>query len=157
VEGKMSGVKLARRLNEQIARRGDKAKSVAECLGISSGYLSQLLACDRSFASASEELLRRVARYLQVTPVTCFLLAGKIEVADFFADQLDSSRLTGRAMDFIAESSFALEAGVERQMLSEVKQEIQQLVLLLYQEATDTRLMPVAEEWLYSISNNQGC
>ncbi|OYD52740.1 hypothetical protein CGK74_16300 [Thauera propionica] len=131
--------------------QGDRAKYVAGVLGVSPAYLGQLLAGDRSFASANEQLLRRVARYLQLKPILCFMLAGKIEAADFSSDQAEIRRLTERALDFIAESSYALETGVERQMLYDARTEIQQLVLLLYQSATDTRLMPAAEEWFYSV------
>jgi len=155
VKGKNGGGHLARRIKQRMFFRGDRAKYVAGVLGVSSAYLGQLLAGDRSFASANEQLLRRVAGYLQLKPIMCFMLAGKIEAADFSSDQAEIRRLTERALDFIAESSYALEAGVERQMLYDVRAEIQQLVLLLYQSATDTRLMPATEEWLYSIVKEQ--
>jgi len=151
MRGKKSAGPLARRIKQRMFFRGDKAKDVAGIIEVSAAYFGQLLSGDRSFASADEQLLRRVAAYLQLKPIVCFMLAGKIEAADFFLDRAEIRRLTERAMDFIAESSYALEAGVERQMLHDVRAEIQQLLLLLYQSATDTRLTPASEEWLYSI------
>lgn len=145
-----SGRVLASRLRERMYEQDHRVKDVAEILGISPAYLSQLLAGDRHFSSVSDQLIRRIADYLRLPPITCFVLAGRFKTDDFLVPDAESDRLRARALRFVSDSSFAVEARVDYQMLQRAPVELQSLVLSLYQTATNAQLTPVAEKWHYS-------
>lgn len=145
-----SGRVLASRLRERMYEQDHRVKDVAEILAISPAYLSQLLAGDRHFSSVSDALIRRIADYLRLPPITCFFLAGRFKADDFLVPDAESERLLSRALRFVCDSSFAVEARVDYQMLQRAPTELQSLVLSLYQTATNAQLIPVAEKWRYS-------
>ncbi|WP_341645929.1 helix-turn-helix domain-containing protein [Thauera sp. SDU_THAU2] len=145
-----SGRVLASRLRERMYQQDQKVKDVAEIFAISPAYFSQLLAGDRSFSSVSDQLIRRIADYLRLPPITCFVLAGRFKADDFLVSDAESDRLFSRALRFVSDSSFAVEARVDYQMLQRAPVELQRLVLSLYQTATNAKLIPVAEKWHYS-------
>lgn len=145
-----SGRVLASRLRERMYEQDHRVKDVAEILEISSAYFSQLLAGDRHFSSVSDQLIRRIADYLSLPAITCFVLAGRFKADDFLVPDAESDRLLSRALRFVSDSSFAIEARVDYQMLRRAPVELQSLVLSLYQTATNAQLIPVAERWYYS-------
>jgi len=142
-----TGRALAARLKERMALNGDSVSKLARGLGVSQGYLSQLLNGDRLFAAVGDDFIRRVAAYLGLPAMICFLLSGKFSIDDFVVASVEQERAFERVLKFVADSTYALEAGVDSVSLRSAPRPIQVLVVLLYQSATNAHLYPLDEGW----------
>lgn len=56
---------------------------MARMLGISTSYMSQLLAGYKRFSEGSDEVVRAAAKVLELPAVICILLTGKLRHEDF--------------------------------------------------------------------------
>lgn len=79
-----NGHRLRQALRVAMHERVESISRVAQQVGISPSYLSQLLSGDKGMESVSDQLLRAFAAYLSMPPVAGFVLAGRLDVADFF-------------------------------------------------------------------------
>ncbi len=138
---------LSARLREQMCLKQHSLSTLAKQLEISQGYLSQLLSGDKCFTNVRDDLIRELAAYLELPVMVCFFLSGKIRAEDFVLPEAEAERSFSRALRFIFDSSYALEAGVEFRELEMTPRSIQRLIVLLYQSAAKAHIFPPCEEW----------
>lgn len=146
-----SGKALAALLSAQMNTSGLTVGHLAKRLGISPGYMSQLLAGDKSFAAVSEEVLRSAAAVLNVPPVICFLLAGRLRHDDFVETEVSLVSELRKAMREVAASPFGMEVAVTDRQLVALPHAVQHLVALLYAEATDHSFVYLEKRWPWTI------
>ena len=141
---------LANRLADKLRRDGGTVKTVAQHLGISQSYLAQLLGGDRDFAAADIEVLRKAAEYLNLPPIICFLLAGKICNADFYESRMELDTQVDRVLSMVAESPSGLEAAVDATELHTLPAKAKLLLVLLYQMTLGTELVLGRKRWSWT-------
>lgn len=142
-----AGRPLAARIRERMALNGHSVSELGRLLGVSQAYLSQLLKGDRQFATVGDDSLRAIAAYLGLPAMICFLLAGKVHTEDFVLPSVELERSLERALTFVADSSYALESGVDLAVLRGAPHQLQTLVVFLYQSAAKARVYPLEEDW----------
>lgn len=155
ITSKLGKCQLSVRLATQIRTENDKMSAVAKQLGISPSYLSELLSCDKSFVTAKDNLLRTTAKYLNLPPVVCFLLAGKLRHQDFFEQPLDLNAQLSEAMRTIANSADGIECGVSTELLEPLPERIKLLLVFLYQSTTGAELIPAKKRWSWIEDSNR--
>lgn len=129
-----SGWPLVAKVKERMSLEATSVGDLADRLQISQSYLSQLLLGDKAIVSASSDLVRRIAGYLYLPPVVCFVLAGKLESEDFATCNYDEQlRSLERRVALIADSTFALEAGVSKEMLIRADPRVLTMIVSIYQ------------------------
>ncbi len=136
------GTPLAVLVATKMRCDGVSVGTLAERLGISQSYLSQLLSGEKSWASVNDELIRRSADYVDQAAVVGFLLSGKLRRADFFESPNDLSLSLERALRTIARSQFAADATVALRDLETIPVPVQLLIVLLYESAIGDELIP---------------
>ncbi len=128
------GRALVVKMKERMAIEGASVSDLAVRLEVSQSYLSQLLSGDKALASVSDALIRRISGYVYLPPVVCFVLSGKLEVDDFADCKYDEElRKLERRAALIADSTFALEAGVTREALLEADPRVLSMLIGMYQ------------------------
>lgn len=128
------GWALITKVKERMATEGTTVSDLADRLNVSQSYLSQLLLGDKAIVSASNDLVRRIAGYLYLPSVVCFVLAGKLESEDFATCNYDEElRSLERRVALIADSTFALEAGISKEMLIRADPRVLTMIVSLYQ------------------------
>ncbi|OYD52442.1 hypothetical protein CGK74_17935 [Thauera propionica] len=139
-----------------MSSEGVSVTELAERLRVSQPYLSQLLGGDKSFTQASDDLIRRVAGFLYLPPVVCFVLAERLMPADFETCSYDDEFLSlERRAAFIAESTFALEAGVTKELLMAADARMLSLVLGMYEAMVGPgELVSRRERWSWLASRD---
>ncbi len=142
-----AGQALADLLASKLRTEGRTVSEIARRLGISQGYLSQLLNGDKEFAGVSDEFIRRCAEFLSLPVVVCFLLAGRLSAQDFFEAPCEFSRYVEKALRTIANSRYAMEAAVTYRQLASAPPQMQRLIVLLYETASKTELIPGRVKW----------
>lgn len=149
------GRALAKRLRDKIRQDGLSQLQLAQELGVSAGQVSKLLSRKGSFAHVSEEVLRAVARYLEIPVVQCFVLAGRLRHADFF--QPVGSPLAA-AMEVVVTSDLMVGLAIAAEDLQALPEEVQLLILRLHcgcgagQKAPFV-MSPWLERWLFGSSS----
>ncbi|WP_287369005.1 helix-turn-helix transcriptional regulator [Thauera sp.] len=153
----LKGSGLTTRIKERMRSEGVSVTGLAERLGVSQPYLSQILGGDKSFTQASDDLIRRVAGFLYLPPVVCFVLAERLVPSDFETCSYDNELLSlERRAAFIAESTFALEAGVTKQLLMEADPRMLSLVLGMYEVLVGPgELISKKERWSWQTSGEK--
>lgn len=139
-------------LSTRMAVDGTKIVDMARVLGLSRSYLSQLLASEKEFSGVGNDVLRAVARYLELPPVVCFVLAGKLEHADFLEPKVEYEAQLRAALEVIAESTFALEAAVDKSMLWSLQEPVKLLLVLLYQAVSGADVVAQKKRWPWTAS-----
>lgn len=122
-------------LTVRMATDGLSVTVLGERLGVSQGYMSQLLREDRPVAAASEVFIRECAKYLGMPAVTCFLLAGKLIGADFYKPLIPFEQLLNLALMSVADSHLAKDAAVSYEQLLELPGPVRHLLVLLHEVA----------------------
>jgi len=79
----MAGVRLIQLILDKIKDEDLTQRHFIDYVGLSFPYWRAILYGKRSFGAVKEHKLRKVADFLQIPPVQAFILAGKIESADF--------------------------------------------------------------------------
>lgn len=131
------------------AQREQAISEMAECLGVTHGYLAQLQTGIRSTERISREFAEAAGRYLGIPTVLVLVMAGCIKAEDFIFPSLVQSidsELAGQC----------LETGLGALMPESVTLadiEIKSYLILLFQEARltllqDQRRLPLALEEL---------
>ena len=105
---------------------------LASEIGISQAYVSELLLGDKPFSGLRRESLRALAAWLQLPPVRLFMLSGLLLPEDYFAKGSAQDASVEQALQRIALSSYAMEAGVNDTMLMALPDEVKQLLVLAF-------------------------
>lgn len=150
---------LIRVLLREAMRRPHRLNDLADELGVTYGYISQLRNGLRRTEHISHEFATSCARYLGVPPVLVKLWAGRIRPEDFV--------WPGKPVEKAIEDDFALMAsdpmilGLLPEDLRGASQEVKQFVVNLYHEATTgwpgrtLRSLPLALELLQRAAVNE--
>src|SRR5690606_15837202 len=77
------GDHLRRALRAAMQQRLHSLSYVADQVGISQSYLSELMRGDKPIEQVSDKHLRAFAAYLGVPPIAGFVLAGRLDASDF--------------------------------------------------------------------------
>lgn len=128
-----------------VARMGSDGLStsaLAVRLGISQGYLSQLLQEYKPIDAANDSLIRECAKYLHISPITSFLLAGRLMREDFYDPQWSFEQHLEEALKFVSKAGLAQDAAVSFAQLGSLPTSVQYLIVLLYEMAYEQELMP---------------
>lgn len=126
---------------------GVAVSTLAGMLGISTSYMSQLLAGDKRFSAASDEVVRAAAKVLELPAVICFLLTGKLRHEDFVEPTVSIEEELEVAMRDLANSPEALELAVDRDDLLELPVPVQHLVAVLFGEVSGRQYITGKKRW----------
>jgi len=146
--------RLMRWLDARARQNGHKQVDVARALGVTYGYLAQLRSGIRATSQISVSFARACAVYLDVPAALVLLAADRLSAADFCEPGFAGSGAPGSSAPASAAVSAAvmLRKGLERMaadpwvgclMPAEVHDApvaVQQLLLALYEDATQTEL-----------------
>lgn len=69
------GFPLIMRVKQRMALEATTVSELAERLHVSQSYVSQLLNGDRSVTAANDDVIRRIAGFLYLPPIVCFVLS----------------------------------------------------------------------------------
>lgn len=136
------GKPLATLLNTKMRIDGSSVSSLAARLGISQGYLSQLLAGDKPFGATNDELVRKCADFIDQPAVIGFLLCGKLKMHDFFEAPKEFPERLDDALQIVSKSAFAAETAVDLEQLRALSTSVQELIVLAFANATGEELIP---------------
>jgi hypothetical protein len=137
------GRPLAALLQAKMKRDDLSLEQLGNRLFVGGSYLSQLLRGVKRINAASDVFLRASAEYLCMPVVTAHLLAGKLRAEDFFdVQQPDWGECLNKALRTVGESRVAANAAVTEAMLREMPSEVKLLLVLLFEEATATVVLP---------------
>ena len=75
---------LTQLLKIRITEEGLSNSALAETIGISRSYLSEILAEKRAFSGMKLTVIRRIAVFLKLSSIEVLFLAGTIQKEDFF-------------------------------------------------------------------------
>lgn len=124
-------------------RRDDLSMSqLGNKLGIDSSYISQLFSGKKRLAALNQSAYRKIAEYLDLPVVICYLLAGKLVPSDFFVRQSEYRAALDLALETIARSQQAMSASVSLQQLVALNEPVQLLLVMLYESAEGGCLLP---------------
>lgn len=124
-----------------MAADGLSVAALGKKLGVSQGYMSQLLREDKLVSATSEGFIRLCAEYLGMPAVTCFLLAGKLIGADFYRPVISFEQLLNKALMSVAESKLAKDAAASYEQLLELPEAVRHLLVLQHEMAFDVDLI----------------
>jgi len=136
------GRPLAALLRAKMKRDDLSLEQLGNRLFVGGSYLSQLLRGVKHINAVSDVFLRASAEYLGMPAVTAHLLAGKLRAEDFFDVQTDWGECLNKALRTVSESRVAANAAVTEAMLREMRSEVKLLLVLLFEEATATVVLP---------------
>jgi len=137
------GRPLAALLQAKMKRDDLSLEQLGNRLFVGGSYLSQLLRGVKRINAVSDVFLRASAEYLGMPAVTAHLLAGKLRAEDFFdVQQPDWGECLNKALRTVSESRVAANAAVTEAMLREMPSEVKLLLVLLFEEATATVVLP---------------
>jgi transcriptional regulator with XRE-family HTH domain len=119
--------------------------STGKMLGISQSYLSELLAGDKQFKSANDDLIRSIAKFLNIPNVLGFVLAGKLRHEDFFDFSCDYDKIISGALLAITDSSSGIEFAVDFKTLGNLPASVKLLLITLYEQANGIDLTRVRQ------------
>lgn len=138
------GNRLRVALKRALRKNEDTVSSLADKIGVSQGYLSQLLNGDKPIDSVSNRVFENFASYLCISKVMVFMLADLLSAEDFYEKhELFSDKLR-RAIEAIKLSDDAIVAGVDGETLENVDENVKLLLVLLHQRAFRTQLLDLA-------------
>lgn len=126
----------------RMSAAGLSVSGLADQLGISQGYMSQLLREDKLVSATSDDFIRQCAMFLRLPAVTCFLLAGRLIGADFYNPAMAFEQQLDEALESVARSSEARECALSHKQLLGLPIGSQHLLVLLYERAYGVELMP---------------
>lgn len=127
-----------------VARMGTEGLSVsalADKLGISQGYLSQLLREDKLIAATGEDFIRQCANYLRLPAISCFLLAGRLIGADFYKPTMSFKQMLEDALLEVSKSVVAQDAAVSHEQLLSLPIAVQHFVVLQHEKGEGVQLL----------------
>lgn len=121
-------------LRRQASQNGHSQVELAQHLGVTSGYLIQLRSGSRDVARISLDFARSCASYLDTSTLNVLLLAGSIDVSDFSAPSNPERRVRQGLLAMLEDPVYA--PFVDEPLLNRLSGEVQNLLVSLYEEAT---------------------
>ncbi|MGE8166005.1 helix-turn-helix domain-containing protein [Paraburkholderia sp. NPDC080076] len=134
------GSRLLAALFQQANYRDHSLAALANELGCTPGYLSQLRNDTRCATNVSQKFVDAAARYLGVLPVIVKILAEQVRAEDFVMPSSSLESRLDQVMQFIRDDG-AFGASVPGDILS-ASREMKIFVIECYREATGLDLTP---------------
>jgi transcriptional regulator with XRE-family HTH domain len=149
---------LVRALLKEANRRGQQQQEMAETLGCTYGYISQLRGGLRKTEHIGQDFAERAADYLGVPPAVVKLLAGRVTARDFVWPQRSAEEQLAECMDVLRDDPIV--GAYVPPELAEAAPAVQQFVWQLYTECTGlqplaTRALPQVLEYLQRAALNE--
>lgn len=130
-------------LADEAKRRGHTGQAMAECLGVTAGYIHQLRTGHRHLCNISDLFARSCARYLGVPPIVVKLLAGRIAVSDFLNPEVSEAELIERGFrSMLGDSSVRELMPIDLEVLTP---EARRALVMLYAEVTHADIFGARE------------
>ncbi|OZI46936.1 helix-turn-helix transcriptional regulator [Bordetella genomosp. 5] len=143
------GLRLRHALRVAMRERSHTVSQLASHVGVSQSYLSQLLNGDKAMDAVSDQHLRRLAAYLGMPAIAGFMLAGRLELADFIEGTPTLEQQLESGLAVVSGSPSAAEAGIELADLDQLPVPVKSLIVLLHQRAqVEDILRPTTAWWL---------
>lgn len=138
-------------LFEEARRRGDDRIEVAGVMGVTIGYLNQLVNGQRATADLSQKSVESCARYLGVPPIVVKLIGGDIKMSDFLFPGETQEVKVDRAIQKIA-----IDPRVQQSMpvdLMSLPLDAKKAIIFLHQQYNgvdffETKRLPNLVHWL---------
>lgn len=89
------GLALIQALKDKIERSGLLQKDAAELLDVSPTHLSDVITGARWSGTLSEQTLRKIASFLELPPVSIYMLAEILAPEDFFRETTIETQVNG--------------------------------------------------------------
>lgn len=141
MEGGALGWPLLRALEQQRILRSLSRRELAEQLGISPAYLSQLFAGDKPVPAVSLACLRRCAEFLRQPLARCLISSGHLNASDFFWPEQSERDQMQSALEIIAYSRWGEVSQVIKEQLVDLPKPVQWLLIRLYESAAQQCLI----------------
>lgn len=135
---------LIKALKAKALEVGHSETEMAVEVGVTFGYIRQLESGLRQVQTISDEFAAACAKYLSLTRLQVFMLAGRIKPQDFFSDADVFRRDVERAVKFI-ESDGRWNAVLTEELRASSLETLYGVVRL-YEAATGTILMTSRQE-----------
>ena len=129
-------------LYQQMTADGLSAAALATRLHVSPAYLSQLLTGERAIKNAGDALLRAAAAYLELPVVTVFLLSGRLQVTDWYAEPGALESALDEAIRQVAASRQAMDFGVVASDLLQLPTSHKLLIVELFSATAPVAALP---------------
>ena len=129
-------------LYQQMTADGLSAAALAKRLHVSPAYLSQLLTGERAIKNAGDALLRAAAAYLELPVVTVFLLSGRLQVTDWYAEAGALESALDGAIRQVAASRQAMDFGVVASDLLQLPTSHKLLIVELFSATAPVAALP---------------
>ncbi len=141
------GAALLAMLLAAATHRQMQMQELADALGVTYPYISQLRSGYRQIVNVSEDFLTKAAEFLQVPRVSVLLAAGRVRIRDFYESGNIYDRLEP-ALRFIQQDGEI--GGSMPATVFMVDKELQLFIVDLYQKTTHRNLLgqPVAYQEL---------
>ena len=121
-------------LRRQAERLGHTPIELAQHLGVNSGYLIMLRSGSRDVSRISLDFARACAAYLETSTLNVLLLAGSLDVSDFSEPVPPAKRRLREGLQALREDPL-YGAYVDAPVLESLPQDVQQLLVSVYEEA----------------------
>nr|WP_313036634.1 helix-turn-helix transcriptional regulator [Achromobacter ruhlandii] len=146
-EKEKKGHHLRLALRAAMHQRSHSISYVANCVGISQNYLSELMRGDKPLENVSDKHLRAFATYLGVPPVAGFVLAGRLDASDFLEEVPPLEERLATALSTVCASPSAAEAQIQESDLATLPVPVKMLIVLLYQQAQQAEVFRPSQAW----------
>ena len=131
---------LLRMLMKRQAELGHTSKELADALGVTYGYVSQLKNGMRQTFNISEDTAAACAVYLGMPKISVLMAAGRVRPEDFYENPVELAQTLPRAFSFVqSDPKWSHLITEEIEKLSETGK---YLIVSMYEEATGRSLLP---------------
>ena len=139
VEAERPGSVLLKLIYEEGFKRGLQISDIAAEIGVSYGYMAQLRNGLRSIPNISDEILQKIANFLQVPRLTLLLAAEKIKLADFYEPTTLAHQIEVALKAMELDSQWV---GFIPASIMEADTKLKLLIIRLYEKASGKLLIP---------------
>jgi hypothetical protein len=131
---------LMRILIKEANRRGHQLQEMAQALGCTYGYISQLRSGIRQTEHIGQEFAEHAARYLGVPTALVKLMSGRVTIKDFLWPQRDPQQDIADCLDALRDDPVV--GSYVPKELYDAAHEVKQFVWQLYTECSDLHPTP---------------
>lgn len=133
---------LLQALYRKAERRGHNKAVLARELGVTYGYLNQLVTGLRQVENVSAHFVRSCAKYLEIPAVAVMLLAGKISLLDFAVPEAARSPVQQLVEGLQRIADDPVVGYLVPSEVWDAPDSVKALLIALYEDATQQELFP---------------
>lgn len=138
------GAQLLYVLFQHANRQGWNLAQLAEQLGVTYSYLSQLRSGTRYIKHISDDLAHAIAQVLGMSVVEVRIASGLIKPEDFYQDPESVVQRVREGIDIVMRDPAWSKLAPGKLVYADY--EMQRLVVLLYEQATGRKILPSSAE-----------